>query len=91
MSTKVTRQLKEDFDFCMHYWKSLKDGFSDDDALEAKQVVRDAVEQGRGEDCEKWFAMEAAMIRGVLSEAHGINERIRARVVAESLAPTINP
>ena len=84
MSTKVTRQLKEDFDFCMQHWKSLKDGFSDDDILEAKQDVRTAMEEGRGEDCEKWFAMEAARIRGALSEANGINDRIRARIAAEN-------
>lgn len=86
MTTKVTRQLKADFDFCMEYWKSLKDGFDDDDVLEARQVVILAVDDGRAEDCEKWFAMEAARIRDVLAQADGINERIHARIAADTKA-----
>jgi hypothetical protein len=81
MSAKVSAKFKANFDFCMAHWKSLGDGFTDDDILEAKQVVRQAIQEGRGEICESWFAREAEQI--MTQPQFGINERIQASIEAE--------
>lgn len=80
MSAKVTVAFKRDFDYCMAHWKSLKDGFTDDDVTEARSFARMIIQEGDKAsiaEMERWFAQEVAKIRAIQEQASGITERIK--------------
>lgn len=85
MSQKVTKEFKTDFDYCMAYWKDLKDGFTDDDVTEAKAFARMIISDGdkaRIEEMERWFKQEADRIRAIVNMASGITDRMVSAVGA---------